>query len=220
MINRQLGYDVRVGELLDITSSQPFEVVRREVLRTPMKYFSTNVALLKLYVDASNNELVDLYKTHVAEHNKKILTDLYPNSGFDIFVPENVEFTDDFSVQMVNSGIKAEMLYYNSTNPSYSLSPSPYYMYPRSSISKTPLMLANSVGIIDCGYRGWLIGALRCLKLSQNSSSFVVNKHSRLLQICHPSLCPVFVMLVNETDLSSSERGEGGFGSTGVSGSI
>ena len=29
-----------------------------------------------------------------------------------------------------------------------------YYLYPRSSISKTPLILANSVGIIDSGYRG------------------------------------------------------------------
>ena len=30
-----------------------------------------------------------------------------------------------------------------------------YYLYPRSSVStKTPLRLANSVGIIDSGYRG------------------------------------------------------------------
>jgi dUTPase len=33
-----------------------------------------------------------------------------------------------------------------------------YYMYPRSSLSKTKLRLANSVGIIDSGYCGFLIG--------------------------------------------------------------
>ena len=32
-------------------------------------------------------------------------------------------------------------------------------MYPRSSIYKTPLRLANNTGIIDSGYRGNLMGA-------------------------------------------------------------
>ena len=217
---RQLGYDVRVGDLLDITSTQPFDVFSREVLRTPMKYFSRSVGILKLYVDVSNVELVDLYKKHCAEHNKKVVTDLYPNSGFDIFVPEMVGFQEEFGVKMVNSGIKGEMLYYDSTNPSFPVTPSPYYIYPRSSISKTPLMLANSEGIIDSGYRGWLIGALRCLKLPPNDPLYIVEKHTRLLQICHPSLCPVFVVMVNESDLALTTRGDGGFGSTGVTGSI
>ena len=32
-----------------------------------------------------------------------------------------------------------------------------YYLYPRSSISKTPLRMSNSTGIIDAGYRGEII---------------------------------------------------------------
>jgi dUTP pyrophosphatase len=91
-----------------------------------------------------------------------------------------------------------------------------YYVYPRSSISKTPLMLANHVGIIDSGYRGNLMAAVR--KLPSAQSEYVVEKHTRLFQICHPSLCPIFVVLVPESELNSSERGEGGFGSTGVIG--
>ena len=86
-----------------------------------------------------------------------------------------------------------------------------YYMYPRSSISKTPLILANHVGIIDSGYRGNLIGAFRNL----SDYNYVVEKNTRLLQICHPSLSPFIVELVDESDLSGSKRGEGGFGSTG-----
>ena len=40
--------------------------------------------------------------------------------------------------------------------------PSPYYLFPRSSIYKTRYRLANSVGIIDCGYRGNLMAAMDC----------------------------------------------------------
>ena len=33
-------------------------------------------------------------------------------------------------------------------------------LYPRSSLSKTPFMLANSVGVIDAGYRGEVLAKL------------------------------------------------------------
>jgi len=92
-----------------------------------------------------------------------------------------------------------------------------YYMHPRSSISKTPLMLANHTGIVDSGYRGSLIGAFRWLKMP-NQTSYILEKHTRLLQICHPSLCRIIVCLVNDEDLSTTARGDGGFGSTGIIG--
>jgi dUTP pyrophosphatase len=72
-------------------------------------------------------------------------------------------------------------------------------------------MLANHVGIIDSGYRGNLMGAFRLL----GQSEYTVEKHNRLLQICHPSLCPVIVKMVDENELSCTTRGSGGFGSTG-----
>jgi hypothetical protein len=34
-------------------------------------------------------ELQDLYKNHVEKHNRALVTDPFPNSGFDLFVPEN-----------------------------------------------------------------------------------------------------------------------------------
>ena len=87
----------------------------------------------------------------------------------------------------------------------------PFQIYPRSSISKTPLLLANHVGIIDSGYRGNLITAFRCLE-----NSYLAEKNTRLVQICLPSLGPFHVKIVNEDDLSNTSRGAGGFGSTGV----
>jgi dUTP pyrophosphatase len=90
-----------------------------------------------------------------------------------------------------------------------------FYVYPRSSISKTPLVLSNSIGIIDQGYRGIIKGAFHSL----TKATYVVEKHTRLLQICHPSLLPFLVELVdNKDDFTSSERGTEGFGSTGVIG--
>jgi deoxycytidine triphosphate deaminase len=100
------------------------------------------------------------------------------------------------------------------TNITYNGKNTAFYIHPRSSISKTPLMLANQTGVVDNGYRNVLIGAFRALY----NTPYTLEKHTRLLQICHPSLCPVYVFLVNENELSCSNRG--GFGSTGIVGAI
>lgn len=188
-----------------------------------------NFAVLKLAVSSNEPELLELYTAHIAKHNVSIETALFPNSGFDLFVPDDAVFDRDFTTKFVDLKIKCEMIYCDKSMPvsleddngeietvsgaSYSCG---YYVYPRSSISKTPLMLANHVGIIDSGYRGNLIAALR--KLPSDKPTYEVDKHTRLFQICHSSLCPIFVVLVSESELNSSERGEGGFGSTGVTG--
>lgn len=159
-------------------------------------------AVLKITVNPNKPELVELYKIHIQKHNASILTDPFPNSGFDLFVPETTEVKTD--LKMISMDVKCEML----DKDGYSI---PYYMYPRSSLSKTPLMLANHVGIIDSGYRGFLIGAFRNLSMT----SYTIEQHNRLLQVCHPSLCPLHVVMVDESELSTTSRGEGGFGSTG-----
>jgi len=188
-----------------------------------------NFAVLKLAVNSDQPELLELYTAHIAKHNTSTETALFPNSGFDLFVPSETVFDRDFVTKFVDLKIKTEMIYCDKnmqvtleteegesetvSGASYSCG---YYVYPRSSISKTPLMLANHVGIIDSGYRGNLMAAVR--KLPTETSTYLVEKHTRLFQICHPSLCPVFVVLVPESELNSSERGEGGFGSTGATG--
>ena len=93
----------------------------------------------------------------------------------------------------------------------HALEPSPYYLYARSSIYKTPFILVNNVGIIDTGYRGNLCAALH----NKMSNSFSLLKMgTRMTQICMPALCPNFhVRMVNK--LSDTSRGTGGFGSTG-----
>ena len=86
-----------------------------------------------------------------------------------------------------------------------------YFLYPRSSTgTKTPLRLANSLGIIDAGYRGNYIAAFDNIR----EAVFTVDRLQRLVQICPPNLTyPLRVELVEE--LEQTERGAGGFGSTG-----
>jgi dUTP pyrophosphatase len=160
-----------------------------------------NFAVLK--IAANTPELKTFYKEQIDKHNSALLIDPFPNSGFDLFVPNDVKLGGNFKTQMISMDVKCEMKY-NDVNTGY-------FMFPRSSISKTPLMLANHTGIIDAGYRGHLIGAFR----NVSDDEFNVEKYTRLLQICHPSLCPIFVRLVDEGELSTTTRGEGGFGSTG-----
>jgi len=159
-------------------------------------------AVLKLAV--SNPELAKKYEAHIEAHNSGIFADgPFANSGFDLFVPSATTVNSGMKTQMISMDVKAEMLFQGTT-------PCGYFMFPRSSLSKTPLMLANHTGIIDAGYRGPLIGAFRNL-----GNQYEVEEHTRLLQVCHPSLCPIYVVLSNEDELSSTARAEGGFGSTG-----
>jgi dUTP pyrophosphatase len=75
--------------------------------------------------------------------------------------------------------------------------------------------LANSIGIIDAGYRGNYIAAFDNIR----PQAFTVEKGQRLVQICPPNLTyPLRVELVDDLDFASAmqtERGAGGFGSTG-----
>jgi dUTP pyrophosphatase len=89
--------------------------------------------------------------------------------------------------------------------------PHGYYLYPRSSISKTPLRLANQTGIIDFGYRGEIIAKVDNI----SSTDFLVSRGTRLFQLCAPDLTPIDIEILEDSDeLESSERGSGGFGST------
>jgi dUTP pyrophosphatase len=86
----------------------------------------------------------------------------------------------------------------------------PYLLMPRSSISKTPLRLSNSIGLVDAGYRGEIIAAVDNIK----DVSYTVSPGQRLFQIVGMDGSPIHFKLVNE--LSDTSRGSGGFGSTGI----
>ena len=70
-----------------------------------------NFAVLKLAVNKDDPELLELYTEHVAKHNAAIERALFPNSGFDLFVPNETVFDVDFTTKFVDLKIKGEMIY-------------------------------------------------------------------------------------------------------------
>lgn len=78
-------------------------------------------------------------------------------------------------------------------------------VYPRSSISKTNHLMANSVGVIDSGYRGEILVRMR------GKAEYLVG--DRVAQLVITPVITADVEEVNELD--ESTRGTGGFGSTG-----
>lgn len=169
-----------------------------------------NFAILQLSID--NEALKREYLPRIEKHNVQFVQNTLPDSGFDILVPNNELFDKHFTTKFIDMGIKTEMIYCDVETDF--LSTCAYNVHPRSSISKTPLMLANHTGIIDSGYRGSLIGAFRYLPLETINNGYTVDKYTRLLQVCHPTLCPIYVIIIDSNELTSSQRGSGGFGST------
>ena len=82
-------------------------------------------------------------------------------------------------------------------------------LFPRSSVSKTNLRLANSVGVIDSGYRGEII-----LKFDRKGFTdtlySVGDRVGQLMLLQNPS-----IQFVEVPELRTSDRDTGGFGSSG-----
>ena len=85
-------------------------------------------------------------------------------------------------------------------------------IFPRSSVRKTRLMLSNCVGVVDSGYRGELQATFNKINNDSVSESDykVGDRIAQIMIIPHPP-----IEFDEVTELSDTERGEGGFGSTG-----
>ena len=100
--------------------------------------------------------------------------------------------------------------------------PAPFVLCPRSSMPlKTPLRLANSIGIIDMGYRGELKAVVDHCGSSQgheeNSDVYHYNVGDRLFQVISPTLEPPnSIEIIEDGENYITARNECGFGSTGV----
>jgi dUTP pyrophosphatase len=84
-------------------------------------------------------------------------------------------------------------------------------VFPRSSVSKTNLSLRNSVGVIDSNYRGEIM--LKFLDLEEMDDLLWYlpgNKIGQIMIIERPQ-----IELEEVEELSETDRGGGGFGSTG-----
>lgn len=167
--------------------------------------------VLNIYVKY-DEELRNKYIQMIHFRNEKMITNSdFIDAGFDLFVPENVSIPENPETKMfkLDHNIKCAAKMVTPTK-TYNTG---YYLYPRSSISKTSFRLANSVGIIDAGYRGNIIAAL---DMMNDTSMLGIEPYTRIVQICAPGLVPIVANVVDsEEELGTTERGIGGFGSTG-----
>lgn len=85
-------------------------------------------------------------------------------------------------------------------------------VFPRSSVSKTDLSLANAVGVIDSGYRGEVMLRFRRGQAAGVEAPIyeVGDRVGQIMILPHPQ-----VQLVEAQELSETVRGAGGFGSSG-----
>ena len=151
-----------------------------------------------LRVKCLDNDLVGLYSYR---------SNYSDDAGVDLYCPETItvkarsQSKIDFKIQCEMTNIQTS---YKDNLEYYS-----YMLVPRSSIVKTPLRMSNSIGIIDKLYRGNIMAFVDNI----SDKDYVIEKGTRLFQIIKGDLQP---LMINVTDkLSETERGEGGFGSTG-----
>ena len=144
---------------------------------------------MELLVKTLNDEANKFYKNHGHFHDG--------DAGLDLYVLEDIIF-EAGDTKLIKLGISCE--------PKDGRA---YYLFPRSSISKTPLRMSNSIGLIDGGYRGEIMASCDNVK----DANYVAKKGQRLFQLVAANCSPISYKLVEE--LSDTSRGSGGFGSTG-----
>lgn len=134
------------------------------------------------------------------------------NAGFDLHSAESV-FVGSTS-EFVPFGIVAKLIKVeqmpHGMSDDYLKTDSHFYLMPRSSIFKSGLIMANSVGVIDKGYRGELKAPV--WSITGNSA---VGYGDRLFQIVAPDMGWIRNIRLVES-LTDTLRGERGFGSSGV----
>ena len=147
---------------------------------------------MKLFIKCTDNTIKQYYM------DKETNSSTYEHdSGLDIVIPY------DITVPANEKGFKIKHKINCMPKETHG-----YFLFPRSSISKTPLRLANSVGIIDYGYRGDIMACVDNI----SDQEYIIEKGTRLFQLCSPDLKSIDISVVDNLD--DSERGEGGFGSS------
>jgi dUTP pyrophosphatase len=170
---------------------------------------NNNITIIKMskkfllrVVDEVNK---DLYENHNTYHKG--------DAGLDLFVVEDTTILPGETV-LVDMGIQCQSRSFDSCvwhwlrGNFYKYHS--YLLMPRSSISKTPLLMRNSVGLIDAGY----LGNIKAPLYNTSSEPFYLKRGQRYVQLVNGDLSPVSMEIVSEH--RSTTRGSGGFGSTGA----
>ena len=165
---------------------------------------------MKFLIKPINESVKEMYQNHGTFHDG--------DSGIDLFIIQD-EVIPAGETRLVDLGISCQLKGFakapiNEMGCVLNIGYDPvkyysYYLYSRSSISKTPLILANGVGIIDSSYLGPIKAALRNI----GTDDYTIKRGERYVQLTRPDLEEVSFELVEDFKRVTT-RGIGGFGST------
>lgn len=135
------------------------------------------------------------------------------NAGYDLKVVVDQGYTPNAT--LVPLGVKARLVRYYHMNEHPMNAPPPgdchFSLEPRSSIYKAGFMMANTRGIIDKSYRGELMAPM----ISVGTQQKTLEAGTRLFQIIAPDMGHI-AQVKYVSSLPETQRGAGGFGSTGL----
>lgn len=158
----------------------------------------------KFLIQVVNPNDTELYSNHTTFHDG--------DSGLDLFI------TTDQTIQpgetaLVDLGIICQNTSFDTNICNWFTKGffkyNSYLLLPRSSISKTPLLMRNSIGLIDAAY----LGHIKAPLYNTSNEPFTIKRGQRYVQLVNSDLSPIKFTLTNVR--SNSSRGTGGFGSTG-----
>jgi dUTPase len=137
------------------------------------------------------------------------------NAGVDLYCVQT-QGVGSTTATLLDLGVKARMtkrwLSCRYGNPMERQETCHFWLAPRSSIWKSGVRQANSLGVIDRSYRGTLMGAV----LSNGPVGSSIQEGIRLFQVLAPDMGWISrVVLKPLSELDETARGDGGFGSTG-----
>jgi dUTP pyrophosphatase len=153
----------------------------------------------KLFTGGQTLPTPDGFKdTLVITHNTE-------NAGVDLYCAKTQTISSG-NVTLLDLGVKAVLKENSGAGSQH------YWLAPRSSIWKSGVTMANSMGVIDRSYRGVLMGAV----LPFRNEGVTIDAGTRLFQILPPDMGTITQVYLHDMGLiDTTERGEGGFGSTG-----
>jgi len=140
------------------------------------------------------------------------------NAGFDLITVKETKVVQGGIPTLLDLGVKGRMVkrwknYVTDPNSKEYTAPCHFWLASRSSIWKSGVRQVNGIGVIDRCYRGLLMGAV----LLNTDYDVTIPSNTRLFQVLAPDMGHISsVMLKPLSDLDSTARGEGGFGSTGL----
>lgn len=148
---------------------------------------------MKFLILPESDAVRELYVNHSTYHEG--------DSGLDLFIAEDTVIQAR-STCLVDLRIKTQL-----TDGSRYFS---YNIYARSSIAKSPLILANGVGLADAGY----LGNLKAAFYNTSDLDYVIKRGERYVQLARADLGEITFELVDSFGDRNSSRGTGGLGST------